>query len=120
MISVSHLTALDASPLDFVRHAGKAGFTGVGLRITPAPHAPDRYPIVGDRQLIADIKSLASDTGVRIVEGESFGIFDSSRPSKYLPALEAAAELGVSYVVSSSNIVDESLLADLYAELAEH
>ena len=55
MISVSHLTALDASPEEFIDGAAAAGFEGVGLRILPPRHAP-MQSIVGD-QLVAESRA---------------------------------------------------------------
>ena len=120
MISVSHLTALDAPPEDFITGAAAAGFTGVGLRIMPPKHAPGRYPVVGDAARIALLRRMADDAGIRIFEAESFGIDVDTNPGDLLPALEAASALGARFVVSGGIDPDESRLAARYAELAEH
>jgi sugar phosphate isomerase/epimerase len=119
MISVSHLTALDAPPEDFIPAAAAAGFTGVGLRILPPKHAPGRYPIVGDAARTGRLRQLARDYGIAIFEAESFGIDVDTAPAEFEPALATAAELGARFVVSGGIDPDENRLAARYAELAE-
>jgi sugar phosphate isomerase/epimerase len=119
MISVSHLTALDAPPEEFIPYAARAGFTGVGLRILPPKHAQGRYPVVGDAPRVKHLRRLADDEGIQIFEAESFGIDVDTNPRDMIPALEAAAELGASFIVSGGIDPEEDRLATRYAELAE-
>lgn len=118
MICVSHLTAIDASAEEFLDGAAAGGFEGCGLRIIPPKHAPTK-PIAGDKPRIAALRKRADDLGIRIFEAESFGIDADTRVADYLPALEAAAELGASYIVSGGIDPDEDRLAANYAALAE-
>lgn len=118
MICVSHLTAIDASAEDFIDGASAAGFDGVGLRVIPPQHAPTRV-IAGDGPRIAALRRRADDQGIRIFEAESFGIDADTHIPNYLPALEAAAELGAAFIVSGGIDPDEERLATHYAELAE-
>lgn len=118
MICVSHLTAIDASAEEFIDGAAAGGFEGCGLRVIPPKHAPTT-PIAGDKPRIAALRKRADDLGIRIFEAESFGIDAHTRVADYLPALEAAAELGASYIVSGGIDPDEYRLAASYAELAE-
>ena len=119
MISVSHLTALDAPPEEFIADAAAAGFEGVGLRIFPPKHAPNQWPVVGDRPRVAALKRQADDLGIRIFEAESFGMAADVRVSALGPALETAAELGASYIVSGGIDDDEERLVAGYAALGE-
>jgi sugar phosphate isomerase/epimerase len=119
MISVSHLTALDAPPEEFISYAARAGFTGVGLRILPPKHAQGRYPVAGDAPRVKRLRRLADDEGIQIFEAESFGIDVDTDPKDMVPALEAAAELGASFIVSGGIDPDEDRLAARYAQLAE-
>lgn len=118
MICVSHLTAIDASAEAFIDGAAAAGFEGVGLRVIPPRHAPTQV-IAGDKLRIAALRRRADDQGIRIFEAESFGIDADTQVADFLPALEAAAELGAAYVVSGGIDADEDRLAQRYAELAE-
>lgn len=124
MISVSHMTALDAEPELLVETAARAGFDGVGLRIFPPKHAPDQYPIVGDKRRIAELKRIAADSGIRIFEAESFGMDGAPNRDAYARALEVAAELGAGVVVSAGIDDNAARLAENYnwlaVEAAEH
>jgi sugar phosphate isomerase/epimerase len=119
MISVSHLTALDAPPEEFLSSAAAAGFEGVGLRIFPPKHAPHQWPVVGDRPRVAALRRQADDLGIQIFEAESFGIAADTQVPALRPALETAAELGASYVVSGGIDDDEERLVAGYAALSE-
>ncbi len=118
MICVSHLTAIDASAEAFIDGAAAAGFDGVGLRVIPPRHAPTRV-IAGDKPRIAALRRRADDQGIRIFEAESFGIDADTHVPDFLPALEAAAELGAACIVSGGIDADESRLVARYGELAE-
>lgn len=119
MISVSHLTALDLPPEEMVIAAATAGFEGVGLRIFPPAHAPDQYPVTGDRARTKALRQLADDRGIRIFEAESFGIGPDFTPAPWERALETAAELGAGVVVSAGIDDDAGRLAANYRWLAE-
>lgn len=119
MITVSHLTALDAEPEVMVEAAARAGFDGLGLRIFPPAHAPDQYPIVGDGPRIRRLRDLAADLGVRIFEAESFGIDKDFMPDPYARAVDAAAAIGAGVIVSAGIDDDAGRLAANYRWLAE-
>lgn len=119
MISVSHLTALDAEPELMVETAARAGFEGLGLRIFPPSHAPDQYPIVGDWPRIRRLRTMAEDLGIRIFEAESFGIDKDFTPDPYARAVEAAAAIGAGVIVSAGIDDDAGRLAENYRWLAE-
>jgi sugar phosphate isomerase/epimerase len=119
MISISHLTALDAEPELMVETAARAGFEGVGLRIFPPRHAPEQYPVTGDANRTRALRRRADDLGIRIFEAESFGIGGAFRPDPYARALETAAALGAGVVVSAGIDDDPARLAVNYRWLAE-
>lgn len=119
MICVSHLTALDAAPEDFVDWAAEAGFDGVGLRILPPKHAPGRYPVAGDMIRCRNLRARAKNAGIRIFEAESFGVDKHTDISSYCTALDSAAELGVSVLIAGGIDDEEERLIRNYALLAE-
>ena len=117
MISVSHLTALDASPEEFIDGAAAAGFEGVGLRILPPRHAP-MQSVVGDQPRVAALRRRADDLGIRIFEAESFGMAADTDVEAMRPALAVAAELGAAYIVSGGIDDDEARLVAGYRALS--
>ena len=119
MICVSHLTALDAEPEVMIETAAQAGFEGVGLRIFPPRHAPDKYPVTGDIVRTRALRRRADDAGIRIFEAESFGIDGNFAPDPCARALETAAELGAGVIVSAGIDEDAGRLAANYRWLAE-
>lgn len=119
MICVSNLTALDATPEEFIDGAAAGGFEGCGLRILPPKHAPDQYPIAVNPQWTRELKQRADDRGIRIWEAESFGIDRDTDVDAMRFALEAAAMLGAQWIVSGGIDDDESRLVANYAKLAE-
>ena len=119
MISVSHLTALDASPEEFIDGAAAAGFEGVGLRIIPPKHTPQQWPVVGDPARVRALRRRAEDLGIRIFEAESFMLEAAIDMDLMHRGFEAAAELGVSVVVSAGADPDESRRIDGYSALAD-
>ncbi|MFV0493422.1 MAG: sugar phosphate isomerase/epimerase family protein [Pseudorhodobacter sp.] len=119
MISVSHLTALDAEPEEFISAAADAGFEGVGLRLLPPRHAPKQYPLAGDPVRCHALRQRADDLGIAIFEAESFAMEADTDVDKMLPGLEAAAILGASVLVSGGADADEARLVQNYGRLAE-
>lgn len=119
MISVSHLTALDASPEDFIDAAAEAGFDGVGLRIAPPRHTPTQWPVVGDAGRIRDLRRRADDLDLRIFEAESFMMNADTDRDDLRRALDAAAELGAECLVSAGGDPVEQRLIAGHAALAE-
>lgn len=119
MISVSHLTALDARPEGLIRAAAAAGFQGVGLRVLPPRHAPGLYPVAGDPVWCRELRKLADDAGIRVFEAESFAMDHDSDVAAMEPGLEAAAVLGASVLVSGGADPHEARLTENYARLAE-
>lgn len=119
MISVSHLTALDAAPEEYLAAAAAAGFEGVGMRLLPPRHAPGKYPVAGDLARCKALRSQADDLGIAIFEAESFPMEPDTDVDNLLPGLEAGAILGASVLVSGGADPEECRMVENYARLAE-
>jgi len=119
LVSVSHLTALDLSPEDFVRAAAKAGFDAVGLRINPPKHTPDRWPIAGDLRRAEAIARLADDSGIGVFEAETFSVWPDFDVAAMRPGLESAAAMHVQMLVCAGIDENEPRLVENYATLAD-
>lgn len=119
MISVSHLTALDGSPEEFIDAAAAAGFEGVGLRIAPPVHTPDQWPVAGDKIRTRDLRKRADDLGIAVFEAESFMMTANMDFDRIQRGLEAASELGVSVLVSAGADPEEARMIESYGRVAD-
>jgi sugar phosphate isomerase/epimerase len=118
-LSLAHLTLLDATPLELIDAAAAGGFDFVGPRImAPAP-TDARPPVVGDQHLIREIQRRLGDTGIRVLDAETFWLWPETRVQDLLPALETAAGLGAGYLVVAGNDPDASRLVATFASLCE-
>ena len=116
-LSVSHLTALDASPELFVRAASTAAFDAVGLRINPPLHTPAQWPIAGDRERTRLLHALIDDLGLMVLETECFPVGPTTNVATLLPGLEASATLGARFVLSTGVDPVEARMVERYGEL---
>jgi len=116
--SLAHLTMLSVPPPQLVETAARAGYRFVSLRPIPvgAPNEP-LYPLGTDRALLTRTKAAMAATGVGLLDIEVARIIKEAKPRDYLPALEAAAELGGRHVLSSAWCDDRLYIVGFFAEL---
>jgi sugar phosphate isomerase/epimerase len=116
--SLAHLTMLNVPPPQLVEIAARAGYQFVSLRPIPvgAPNEP-LYPLGTDRALLARTKAAMAATGVGLLDIEVARIIKEAKPRDYLPALEAAAELGGRHVLSSAWCEDRPYIVEFFSEL---
>jgi len=116
--SLAHLTMLGVSPPELIEIAARAGYQFVSLRPIPvgAPNEP-LHPFATDRKLLADTKAALAATGIGLLDIEVARIVKEVTPRSYLPALEAAAELGGRHVLSSAWCDDRPYILEFFAEL---
>jgi sugar phosphate isomerase/epimerase len=116
--SLAHLTALHCSPPQLIEIAARAGYEFVGLRPIPvgARNEP-LHPFATDRALFSGTKAALAATGVQLLDIEVARIIKEARPQDYLPAIEAAAQLGGKHVLSSAWCDDLPYIHDFFAEL---
>jgi sugar phosphate isomerase/epimerase len=119
MISVSHLTALDVSPEEFIRYAAEARFDAVGLRINPPAHTPQQWPVAGDIKLAKALRRIADDLGIAVLEVETFSIWPDFAIENLLPGLEAGAELGARFVLSAGIDDEQARMVENYGQLCD-
>lgn len=118
--SLAHLTMLGLSPPELVETAARAGYQFVSLRPIPvgAPNEP-LYPLGTDRALREKTRAALAYTGVGLLDIEVARIVKEAKPRDYLPALEAAAELGGRHVLSSAWCDDRPYILDFFASLCD-
>lgn len=118
LLSISHLTVLDATPPDLVVAAAGAGFDAVGVRVWPAGDEP-AYPMLGDSPMLRETLARLADTGVRVLDVEVLRLRPDSRHDDALRILDAGARLGARDVLVICNDPDEGRLVDRFAAVCE-
>lgn len=93
MLSLHHLTALDATPAELVEMAARLGVDAVSLFVDMPAAARRHYPMVEPAGAVALARRL-SDAGLRIGTLEVFALDDDADPCRFEPALAAGALLG--------------------------
>ena len=116
--SLAHLTALQCSPPQLIEIAARAGYEFVGLRAIPVGASDEPlHPFATDRSLFSKTKAALAATGVQLLDIEVARIVKEATPRDYLPAIEAAAQLGGKHVLSSAWCDDSSYIQDFFTEL---
>jgi len=117
--SLAHLTLLSCSPPDLIEVASEAGYDYVSLRpIAVTPNEP-KYPFGEDKNLLKQTKDALAKTGLRLLDIELARILPDVNLRAYLPAFEAAAELGAQHVLSSGWTPDRNYVGEKFAELCD-
>lgn len=114
LLSLAHLTVLDAHPLELVDAAAAGGFDAVGLRIV-RPLPTDRIvDVIGDEPLIRSLRRRLAATGVRIFDVEAVWLMPETDVAALKPALDLGARLGAGHVLCVGNDPDPARLADRF------
>ncbi len=118
--SLSHLTLLRQSPPALIELAARAGYDFVGLRVMPL-NLPDEpiHPLVSDARLRRQTRTAIASCGVQVLDVELARILPDNDVSRYLPALECAADLGARHVLSSAWCADRNFVRDQFCRLCD-
>ena len=114
---LEHLTLLSVSPPELVTVAAEAGFSAVGLRISPATDEERPWPVLPGSPMLAETARRCADAGITVLDVEAIRL--GQRPGDYAPVLEAAAVLGARFVNAICDGSGLSQLSDQFAELTE-
>ncbi len=100
--SLAHLTVLGCPPPEMTYIAARAGYEFVSFRAIymGLPGEPN-YALAENPELMKQTKRALETTGLKLHDIELARIHDDMHPSRYLPAMEVAAELGGRAVLSS-------------------
>jgi sugar phosphate isomerase/epimerase len=112
LLSISHLTALNATPPELVS-AASAGFDAVGIRVWPAGDEP-AFPVLGDTPMMRDTLARLADTGVLVLDVEVLRLRPDSRHDDALRILDAGAQFGARGVLVICNDPDEARLVERF------
>lgn len=115
MLSLHHLTALDASPVALVDIAARLQCAHVSLFTWVPPHAAERFPLVraADRPVL---QAALRDSGVSVCNLEVFPLTADTRVADYTPALALGADLGARRATVHLHVADEAQAQDLLGE----
>jgi sugar phosphate isomerase/epimerase len=118
LLSISHLTVLDASPPELVTAAADAGFDAVGIRVWPAADEPG-YPMLGDTPMLRETLLRLADTGTCVLDVEVLRLRPDSRMDDALRILDAGARLQARAVLVICNDPEEDRLVERFAAMCE-
>ncbi len=99
ILSIAHLTMLDADPITMIEAAAYANAQAVGLRVIPRDAEDTVTRIVGNQVLIRNIRRTLRETGVRVLDVEAVWLRPTTRVEELEPALEVAAEIGAGHLL---------------------
>jgi sugar phosphate isomerase/epimerase len=114
---LEHLTLLDVPPPELVTVAAAAGFSAVGLRVSPATDGERPWPMSPGSPMLAETALRCAGLGVTVLDVEAIRL--GRRSVAFTPVLETAAALGARFVNAICEEQDLSRLADEFAGLVE-
>jgi len=119
MLSLAHLTVLDAHPLELIDAALAGGFEALGLRIVAPMPTDTIVPVIGDEPLIRSIEERLDATGRRIFDIEAVWLMPHTEVGALEPALALGSRLGAKHLLVIGNDADEGRLAANFARLCD-
>jgi sugar phosphate isomerase/epimerase len=107
-------------PPEMTYLAARTGYDCVSLRLIPLglPGEP-RYELGTDKAMLKRTKAALTETGLKLLDIEVARILDGVKPRSYLPAMEAAAELGGRHVLTSAWTSNRSQVIEDFSELCD-
>ncbi|MEW9673019.1 sugar phosphate isomerase/epimerase family protein [Ammoniphilus sp. 3BR4] len=118
--SLAHLTVLECAPPEMIYMAARAGYDFVSLRpIGVGTVNEPQYRLAEDKELMRQTKAAFAETGLKLLDIEMVRIYDGVDPKVYVPAFEAAAELGGRHVLTTVQTDDRSFATERFAEICE-
>lgn len=118
--SLAHLTVLGVAPPEMTYIAARAGYDFVSLRTIPMGLAGENnYALSENPEMLRQTRRALGSTGVKVHDIELARIYDDMRPSRYVPAMEVAAELGARAVLSSIWTTDMDYAAEKFGEVCD-
>jgi sugar phosphate isomerase/epimerase len=118
--SLAHLTALPCPTPELVYVAGRAGYDYVSPRLIymGLPGEPN-YALAENPEMLRATQRALASTGVRVHDIELARVHDDMHPTRYLPAMEVAAELGAQAVLSSIWTANREYAIEKFGEICD-
>ncbi len=100
--SLAHLTILGCPPPELTYIAARAGYDFISPRIIPLGLPGEaNYALAENPGMLRQTKRALDATGLKVHDIELVRIYDDLHPTRYLPAMEVAAELDARAVLCS-------------------
>ncbi len=117
-LALDQLTLIGTRPAEFVDLAARAGFTAISpwLGAVQYPALPAAHLRAGDAETVAMMKRLR-DTGVRVIQGDGFGLPSDAPMDAYREGIFLMAEIGASNILSLLFDSDEARGFDRFCQL---
>jgi len=119
ILSLAHLTLIEASPLELIDAAAAAGFTHVGLRVIAREPRPSWMPVAGNAVMERETKRRLAATGLKVQDLEVFWLAPDFQLADHAPALAFGGELGAHNIVVICDDPDRNRAIDSFARLCE-
>ncbi|WP_018914930.1 sugar phosphate isomerase/epimerase [Thiomonas sp. FB-6] len=118
--SLAHLTVLGCPTPEMVYVAARAGYDYVSPRLIymGLPSEPN-YSLADNPEMMRQTRRALVETGMKVHDIELARVHDDMHPTKYLPAMEVAAELGAKAVLSSIWTSDIAYATEKFARICE-
>jgi len=115
-VSLAHLTLISVPPVALVRVAAEAGFDAVGLRLVPTSHGID-HKLLGYPSAMRGLRQQVADSGITVLDVEVVRVREPERMADPAPLIDAAAELGARWIITTVEDPDERRRADTFGAL---
>ena len=118
-LTLAYLPFFGSSQVDVIEAAAAAGFRSVGLRI--AERLPgDSFPhsVIGNRDRLRDIKRRLTDSNISLSNVCGRSLVRETTADELAGLVEAAEELGATYILVNGHDPDEHRMTDNMVRLA--
>jgi len=118
--SLAHLTVIGCAPPEMTYIAARAGYDFVSLRIIQfGLPGEENYALAENPEMLRQTKQALAATGLEVHDIELARIYDDMHPTRYLPAMEVAAELGARAVLSSIWTTNRDYAIEKFGEVCD-
>lgn len=115
--ALAYLTVNGSEPVEQIEAAAASGFAAVGLRLLPPGNLKLAHEILRNPPLIGQIRRACQRTGVSVLDVDVFTLSAASDRGLLDRAVDAAAELGASIILTVCEDPDRSRAIERFAAL---
>ena len=115
-LSLAQLTINEADAPQSIEAAANAGFDAIGLRVISPAGVLAHPPLAGNEALLRKAERALAETGLTVLDVNSFWITAWTTRQNFLPVLDAASQLDAESVLTVINDPDLARARDVLAE----